>query len=158
MSQDLPIPALEELGFLVGSWEMTLSHAAFLPGPGQTAIGRAEFEPIEGGTLVAMRQFVEPSGPPAARWVIGGDDCRAEYTALYTDARGVSRVYQMSLDEGLWKVWRNDPAFSQRFEARIAEDRMSMSGTWERRSAGGGWEHDFDVDFVRLETGGTPTP
>ncbi|WP_415855402.1 hypothetical protein [Sinomonas sp. G460-2] len=150
-------PALDEIAFFLGVWEMTLSNADFLPDPGQTAVGRAEFGLLEEGSLVVMRQFIDPDAPAAARWVIGRDDCRPEYTVLYADARGVSRVYRMSLEEDVWRVWRDDPAFSQRFEAQVAEDRRTMSGTWEKRSAGGDWEHDFDIDFVRLNADGAGT-
>ncbi|MEA5455406.1 hypothetical protein SPF06_11800 [Sinomonas sp. JGH33] len=142
--------ALVDLEFLLGPWRTKLSHAEFLPEPHQIAIGRADFDVLEEGALIVMRQVIELEGPPVARWVIGRDGSRPDYTVLYSDARDVSRVYQMSFTGDTWRIWRDDPAFSQRFEAHVAENRASMSGSWERRFAGGEWEHDFDVDFERL--------
>jgi hypothetical protein len=137
---------LDRLEPFLGSWEMTLSRASFLPDPEQIVRGRATFERVEGSDLVAMRLF-PTEGPAAATWIIGRDDSRAGCTALYSDARGVSRVYEMSVEADTWKVWRDDADFSQRFEAHIADDRIE--GTWERRFAGGEWEHDFDVAYSR---------
>ncbi|HLX21458.1 MAG TPA: hypothetical protein VKR23_15035 [Gaiellaceae bacterium] len=100
--------------------------------------------------MVAMRQFLSAADEtPAATWVIGHDDSRPGYTVLYSDGRGVSRVYEMRLEGDVWRIWRDDPDFSQRFEARIAADRDRITGTWKKRHVGGGWEHDFDVDYVR---------
>ena len=36
VTADLTNPALADLDFLVGDWDMTLSGASFLPGPDQT--------------------------------------------------------------------------------------------------------------------------
>ena len=80
-----------------------------------------------------MRQFADPNGPPLASWVIGRDAALPGYTVLYTDDRGVSRVYEMSLAGDQWKIWRNDPDFSQRFEATLSPDRQSVAGRWEKR-------------------------
>jgi hypothetical protein len=142
-------PALANLSFLVGDWEMTLSQASFLPDPGQTLTGRVEVELIESGGLLAMRQFADPNGPPLASWVIGRDAARPGYTVLYTDDRGVSRVYEMSVAGDEWRIWRNDLDFSQRFTATLSPDRQSVAGRWEKRAATGGWEHDFNIAYSR---------
>jgi cytochrome b involved in lipid metabolism len=52
-------------------------------------------------------------------WIIGLDDTTEAYSVLYHDERGVSRVYQMSLRNGLWKLWRNTPDFSQRLKGSL---------------------------------------
>jgi hypothetical protein len=84
--------ALAPLEFLVGSWTMTLSEASFLSDSSQTVAGRVLFEPFESGTILVMRQFGDDAGTPLASWVIGRDDSRSDYTILYADNRGVSRV------------------------------------------------------------------
>jgi hypothetical protein len=149
MGGELTNPALSELGFLIGEWDMALSGASFLPDPEHVIHGRIEVRPIEAGTLLAMRQGVESSGPPAASWVMGRDDSQAGYTVLYTDGRGVSRVYEMSLSEGRWEIWRQTPEFSQRFEATVSVDHDEIAGSWEKCSSNGAWEHDFDVVYSR---------
>ena len=149
MVDEVTNPSLADLEFLLGEWDMALSGASFLPDPGAVVHGRVEIRAIEHGRLLAMRQIVEPSGPPAADWVIGRDESRAGYAVLYADGRGVSRVYDMALSGGRWRIWRNDPQFSQRFEATISADRASMVGEWEKRTTDV-WEHDFNVIYRRL--------
>jgi hypothetical protein len=150
MSDELRNPALADLRFLVGQWAMSLSEASFLADPSEVLTGRVEFEAAESGTLLVMRQVPDPTGPPLASWVIGRDGARSGYTVLYTDDRGVSRVYEMTMKGDDWRIWRDDPDFSQRFEATISPDRQSIAGRWEKRPAGSEWEHDFDVVYSRL--------
>ena len=149
MSNDVRNPALLDLVFLVGEWDMTLSNASFLPEPGQIVEGRVHVEPIEDGMLLAMRQAGDASGPPLASWVISRDASRPDYTVLYSDTRGVSRVYAMRFIGDVWTIWRDDPEFSQRFEATITPDRHTIDGRWHKRAGGGPWEHDFDVAYAR---------
>ena len=144
-------PGLAALEFLIGTWEMTISRASFLPDPDQTVTGLVNVQPIENATLLALRQLVDPGGPPAATWVIGRDGAKPDYTVLYADARGVSRVYTMSLTGERWRIWRDDPEFSQRFEATIDPDRRHISGSWQKRASKGDWEHDFTVDYARCD-------
>jgi hypothetical protein len=151
MSGELTNPSLSDLGFLIGDWDMALSGASFLPDPEHVIHGRFEVRPIEAGTLLAMRQRAESSGPPAASWVWGRDESQAGYTVLYTDGRGVSRVYQASLSDRRWEIWRHTPEFSQRFEATVSVDYDEIAGSWEKRSSNGAWEHDFDVAYSRLD-------
>ena len=149
MSVELSNPALHEIAFLVGEWDLTLSNAAFLPGEDEQVVGHVEITPIESGMLLAIRQLGEAGVPPLASWVIGRDGSGAPYTVLYTDNRGVSRVYEMSFVDGKWAIWRDDPEFSQRFNAVVSADSRTVEGGWEKRHSDGGWEHDFDVRYVR---------
>jgi hypothetical protein len=99
---------------------------------------------------MVMRQSERSGNPPSARWAIGRDESGADYKVLYSDNRGVSRVYEMSLSEGLWQLWRNSPGFSQRFEGRVSRDRRTIASQWEKSFDGATWEHDFDVSYTRL--------
>lgn len=85
----------------------------------------------------------------AATWMIGRDDSGSHYTVLYSDERGVSRVYAMTLDHATWRIWRENEEFSQRFEAVVSADHDLISGHWEKRTGGGAWEHDFAVTYRR---------
>jgi len=149
MTAALSNPALSDLEVLLGDWDMALSGASFLPDPETVVHGRIEARPIEEGRLLTLRQHADPSGQPAATWVIGRDEAADGYCVLYGDGRGVSRRYEMTLSEGTWRMWRDDPSFSQRFEASVRSDRSQIVGTWQKRSAGGDWEHDFDVTYTR---------
>jgi hypothetical protein len=131
------------LRFLEGGWEIELSQATFVP-EGEVARGTAVFAFVDDGRLLAFRQG------DAATWIIGRDDSSPDYTVLYSDSRGVSRVYTMTFDDGTWNVWRDDAEFSQRFEAFVSPDRDLISGRWEKRTRGGSWEHDFAVIYRRV--------
>jgi len=143
-------PALMDLEFLGGEWDMELSNAPFLPSREVSVHGGVTFEWIEDGALLVMRQGEQSGAPPSARWVIGRDESGPDYKVLYADDRGVSRIYEMSLSDGLWKVWRDNPGFSQRYEGRVSPDRKTIVAHWEKSFDGVAWEHDFDITYTRL--------
>jgi hypothetical protein len=143
-------PTLAELALLVGDWDMALSGASFLPDPEQVIHGYLGCSWIEGGAALAMHQGGEPSTPPTATWIIGRDEASPDYSAFYSDDRGVSRIYVLSLMANEWRLWRDNASFSQRFQARVSEDRNSIVGHWEKASDGQEWEHDFNVTYSRL--------
>jgi len=143
-------PALADLAFLVGDWDMELSSASFLPDPEQVIHSYAGFAWIEGGALLAMRQGDQPPTPPSATWVIGRDEASPDYSVLYSDGRGVSRIYAMSFGGDEWRLWRNNDDFSQRFRATVSDDGDSLAGRWEKAVGGKEWEHDFNVTYTRF--------
>ncbi len=135
-----PNPALKNLGLFVGKWNVELAFPAH---PSAIVRGQAAFEWLEGGAFV-----VEQWGD--STWIIGPDDSTETYCTLYHDGRGVSRVYQMSLSDGLWKMWREAPGFSQRFTGTFSEDGNTIRATWEKSSDGSHWEHDFDLTYTKV--------
>jgi hypothetical protein len=142
-------PALADLQFLAGAWDMELSEASFLPDPDATVHGSVTFEWIEHGAALIMR--MGSGGTPTATWIIGRDEAEPDYNVLYADDRGVSRTYRMSLGDGFWRLWRDAPGFSQRFEAKIAPGRAEINGSWRKSvDEGTTWEHDFTVRYRRL--------
>jgi hypothetical protein len=137
-------PALAELKFLAGDWDMELSGASFLPDPATVVKGSVTFDWIEAGAALVMRMG------DAATWIIGRDDAEPEYRVLYADDRGVSRVYRMTLSDHSWQLWRDAPGFSQRFRAQLSSDPPAIEGRWEKSLDGGAsWEHDFNVRYRR---------
>ena len=131
-----PNPALKHLEVLVGEWEMGSSLY-----PGQ--YGRVTFEWLEGGAFLVERMADN------AIWIIGRDESAQTYCMLYFDSRGVSRIYEMSLEGVVWKVWRNSPRFSQRFTGAF-DDGNTITGHWEKSDDGSNWEHDFDVTYTKV--------
>lgn len=144
-------PSLKALVDLGGEWTMELSNAAFLPSPSDKANGHVAFEWLEHGAVLAMRMGGKPPKAPDAIWLIGRDESMPVYHVLYFDSRGVSRVYQMSFSGGIWKMWRDAPGFSQRFEGTISRDGNTISAKWEKSDDGIKWEHDFDVKYTRVK-------
>jgi hypothetical protein len=126
---------------------MTVSNATFLPNSSDTMIGSATFTWIEDGAFLALYQGTGPSGTPDARWIVGRDESERDYTVLYVDGRGVSRVYGMRFMERTCMLWRESSDFSQRFTATLSDDQNTISGHWEKRLGTGSWEHDFDVSY-----------
>jgi hypothetical protein len=141
MSQLTPNPALQRLDVLVGEWEM---ESPQFP----EARGRTVFEWLEGRAYLVQRSYA-PEPAPTSTWLIGSDESDESYTALYYDSRGVSRVYQMSLVEGVWKVWREAPGFFQRFTGTFGDNGTTITGRWEISSDGAYWEHDFDLAYKK---------
>ena len=85
-----------------------------------------------------------------SHWVVGGDDDAQEYTILYSDDRLVSRVYRMSFDGKIWRIWREAPGFYQRFEGRVQKNGRRIDARWEKSEDDGKtWKHDFDLIFSR---------
>ena len=142
-------PALKHLEVLVGDWEMELSDASFLPRPSDTAKGLISFQWVQDGAFLLMRMGDQPPGPLAAMWLISRDESTPDYTVLYYDNRGVSRVYEMSFADGVWKIWREAPGFSQRFDGRFSDDGNTVTASWEKSLDGTKWEHDFNVTYTR---------
>jgi hypothetical protein len=81
--------------------------------------------------------------------MIGGDDSMGSYTMLYYDSRGVSRIYQMSLTDQVWKLWRDDPKFSQRFTGAFSDDGNTINAAWEKSEDGKPWELDFNLTYTK---------
>jgi hypothetical protein len=149
-------PDLERLDRFVGEWELAV------PLGGQTIRGgRETFEWFEDGAFLVQRseagdlskaptEWVE-NAPHSAVSIIGLDDTSEQFTMLYADSRNVFRVYQMSLSDGVWKLWRDAPGFSQRFTGTFSDDGDVIEGTWERSDDGVDWEVDFDLTYTRAE-------
>jgi hypothetical protein len=87
-------------------------------------------------------EVMDHNSPFAVTTIVGLDDSAGAYSVLYADARGVFRVYQMSLTGGVWKMWREAPGFRQRFVS-------TFSGYWEKSEDGANSEHDFDLSYTR---------
>ncbi len=150
-------PVLRRLEALVGEWEMQASA-----GGQSLGSGRAEFKWVEGGAFLLRREQAKPAkslpaemtaaSPFPTRAVIGLDESTGEFTMLYSDARGVSRVVQMRLNDGVWRMWRNAPGFFQRFTGSFSRDGNILTGTWEKSRDGSSWERDFDLRYTKIKS------
>jgi|SRR5579872_1230413 len=144
-------PAIKELEPLIGDWTMELSNASFLPDPSAIIRVTSRFEWIEDGDFLINHQGDKKGGEPHATWLISRDESSPDYTAFYFDDRQVSRVYGMSFGKGVWKLWRNAPGFSQRFEGKLSEDGNTLRAFWENSVDDKLWKHDFDLKYVKHE-------
>ncbi len=93
------------------------------------------------------RSTVEVPGAPDSVSIIGCDAANGTYFQLYSDERGVCRVYEMSIGDGRWELWRAGQPFPQRFAATISADGDTIAGRWEKAPDGRTWETDFDLTY-----------
>jgi len=144
-------PALRDLEILIGMWEMELSNASFLPNPSDTMKSKVAFEWLEDAAFLIMRMGDSSSKSQGAIWLINRDESNSDYKVFYYDDRKVSRIYEMSFAEQVWKLWRQSPGFSQRFEGKINHGGNRILAKWEKSDDGQTWEHDFDVMYTRIK-------
>jgi hypothetical protein len=146
---------LDRLDVLTGRWEMQASFGAGYFGPGRPAItdrgGRTTFEWLAGRFFLVQRFTVENPAAPSGLAIIAADAERETFAQHYYDSRGVARVYQMSLDGGVWKLWREAPGFWQRYTGVISGDGRTIQGSWAGSADGREWKHDFGLTYSRVE-------
>jgi hypothetical protein len=97
-----------------------------------------------------QRSMVDIPGVPDGVSVIGCDAANGTYYRLYSGDRGVCRVYQMSIDEREWKLWRTGEPFPQRFTVRFSDDGATIAGRWEKAEDGTNYRTDFDLAYTRV--------
>ena len=141
-------PKLEPLTVLVGTWSTTGTHPQV---PGKTFHGRTSFAWIEGGAFLIMHSEIDEPEIPSGIAIFGTDDTTGECSMLYFDERGVSRRYEVTLANNVWKWWRNASGFSQRFTGTISPDRRTIVGRGELSKDGVSWEGDLALTYTRLD-------
>jgi hypothetical protein len=140
--------ALNPFSPLVGSWNTVGRHPLL---PHQVLHGRTSFEWLEGGAFLIMHSEIEEPAIPSGVAIIGSDDSADEFAMLYFDERGVSRKYQISMQNNVWKWWRDFPGFSQRFTCTVSDDGRTMVGKGELSKDNLSWEGDLDLTYRRVE-------
>ncbi|GAA0420999.1 hypothetical protein Acor_79250 [Acrocarpospora corrugata] len=146
-------PALARLDVLIGRWIVQ---------PKVEGVGTAwtEFSWQDNGLFLRQESDADPMPSTAPQdWranapfpntsIIGLDDTGDEFTMLYTDARGVHRVYRMAFADDVWTTWRNAPGFNQRFTGTLSPDGDTVDGRWESSADGTTWDLDFELTYSR---------
>ena len=135
-------PELEPYDGLVGTWDSIATHPSL---PGVEVRGTASFEWLEGGHYLIGRSRNEHADFPDSLLVIGsGGDGLVMH---YYDSRGVERVYGTSLRDGVWRLWRDDPDFAQRFVGTVEDGGSTIVGLWEVAEDGGTWADDLAISY-----------
>ncbi len=141
-----PTEPLKQFDMLMGEWNMVGTHPAF-----PSAVhGHSSFEWLVEGALLVWHFDWERPGPPSAFSVIGHDDSVETCSMLYSDERGVARIYQTSLADGVWKMWRESPGFSQRTTGTFSDNANTIAVHGELSRDGSNWEQDLDVRYTRV--------
>jgi hypothetical protein len=141
------------LDVLLGEWDMEATFEAGYFGPGSPGItgrgGKTTFEWVEGRFFLTQRFVNEHPAAPSGLAIIGPGEQPDTFTQHYYDSRGVARVYQMSLDRGIWTVWRAAPGFWQRYTGVLSEDGTTITGAWDGSPDGREWRHDFGLNYIK---------
>ena len=141
--------ALKALDQFVGEW--TLSGG--LVDPPIEMGGTTNFEWLEGGGFLLQSTTTSREEFPNSISAIGLDEGSGEYLMHYFDSRGVARVYEMSLNDGEWKLEREPSGprsdFWQRWIGEFSDDVKTIEGRWEKSDDGSDWELDFPVTYTR---------
>ena len=147
MDQPTAQDALKSLEPLLGEWVLEASAPDGEPWPGE---GRANFKWHASGAHLVARTTVEVPGAPNTTSIIGCDAANGTYYQLYADDRGVCRVYEMSIGDGEWRLWRSGEPFPQRFTGRFEANGNTIAGLWEKAENGGHYETDFHLTYRKV--------
>jgi hypothetical protein len=146
MNQPTAREALHELDPLIGDWVLEARPPGGAPWPGG---GRSTVEWHHSGAHVIQRTAIELPEAPDSISIMGCDAANGTYYQLYSDERGVCRVYEMSIGEGEWRLWRRGQPFDQRFAATFSEDGNAITGRWEKSEDGATFSTDFELVYRR---------
>ncbi len=135
---------MQALEPLVGEW----TAEAVMPGGGDGVRGSMTVEWLEGGGYLIQRSAMEDPVFPRTVAVIGPDSSGEKIVQHYFDSRGVARVYDISLEDGVLRLWRDDD-WAQRYVGRFSDDGSTIEGAWERCDDGETWAHDFALTYRR---------
>jgi hypothetical protein len=137
-------PALEPFDALIGTWATEADHVAV----DGVVHGTTSFEWLEGGKFVVQRSHVDHELFPDGIAIIGAPESGDGLVLESFDSRGVRRTYATSLEDGVWRIWRDADEFDQRFSATLAPD--SFAGTFELAQTPGDWQEDMRVTYRRV--------
>lgn len=141
-------PALIPLEVLIGKWSVTMRHIA-IPQP---LTWQDTFGWLDNAFIIW--HWRGKNEVPKATSIINRkrEKQNNKYIMFYYDVRGVSRIFEMSYENSIWKFWREDHDFYQRFEGKISEDKQTIIGKGEISHDGGkSWKHDFDISYTRVD-------
>jgi hypothetical protein len=144
------LPSLEGLNVLIGEWNLEF---IFPNDPDHHLHGREDFEWMKDKIFLFERWHVAHPNATDRIGIIGVNDEGETFTMHSFGSNGVTRIYRMSLNDGIWKLRHDEPRLSQRFEGKFSEDRNTITGYWERSTDGSSWERDFDLIYSRITLG-----
>jgi hypothetical protein len=144
MSDPPPASQLEHLHALAGTWTTEGAHALL---PEAAIRGRATFEWLEGERFLIWRSHYDHPDIPDAIAVIGLLD--GELAMQYFDSRGVHRVYSVSAAPGVWRFWRDEPGFRQRYTNTFGDDGETITSRGELSRDDQSWDDDLQLTYRR---------
>jgi hypothetical protein len=104
---------------------------------------------LQGDRFLIQRSHAQHPQVPSMIGIIGADESGDDLVQQYFDSRGVQRTYKMSLHDGIWKIWRDAPGFSQRSEGRFSDDGKTIHVLGELCRDNATWERDFEQTYTK---------
>ena len=151
MDDTAPHPNLAPLEPLVGDWDVE----AVVDGE-VVMRGRSTFAWTEQGAFLIQTSDGEAIGeswaghlPFPTVAITGYDESFDHYSVLYSDARGVQRIYSMTFADGVIRQQRDAEGFHQRFVGELSADASRIDARWEMSEDGEEWRLDFDLTYER---------
>jgi hypothetical protein len=151
MAQPSAEQALRALDLLVGEWAVEAKGPDGQAWPDE---GRASFQWHPSHAHLVQRIVIDVPGAPDSTSIIGCDAANGTYVQLYSDERGVCRIYTMHIDSEQWTLRRDGEPFAQRFIATISDDARTISGRWDKAENG----TEFTIDFYLTYRRHAPEP
>ena len=139
-------PALAPFEALIGTWTTEAKHRAV----DEVVHGSVTYEWLVGGHFVIQRSHADHELFPDGISIIGAPETGDGLVMEYFDSRGVRRTYGTSLEDGVLRIWRDQPGFDQRCSARLAPD--VFEAVFEVAETPGEWQEDMRVTYRRAAT------
>jgi hypothetical protein len=136
-------PALDAFEALIGTWDTKAKHVAV----DEVVTGSATFEWLVGERFVVQHSDADHELFPDGLSVIGPPEEGEGLLMEYFDSRGVRRTYRTSIEDGVWRIWRDEAGFDQRFSTTLAPDEFE--GVFELAETPGEWREDMRVTYRR---------
>ena len=144
-------PDREKLEPLIGDWEMEAVVEGEVVMRGRSTFSWADHGPylLQTADGEATTELWEGHLPFPTVAVTGYDDGFDNYSVLYSDARGVQRLYSMTFADGVITQERAAPGFHQRYTGNVSDDGSHIDSRWERSDDGENWFVDFELTYTR---------
>ena len=136
-------PALAPFEALIGTWDTEATHPLF----DGVVPGQVTYEWLEGGHYLLQRSHNDHELFPDAIGVIGRPESGDGLVLEYFDSRGVRRTYEVSLDDGVLRWWRDQPGLDQRAYAKLGPDSFELVG--QLAETPGNWLDDLRTIYRR---------
>ena len=149
--------AHQHLDRFVGTWTTEATHPQM---PGVVVHGTATFEWLEGEHFLIQRARTDHEDFPDSIAIIGitgtdrvdprnTGDAEARLRMSYFDSRGVSRVYDVGVDDTTLRFSRMASGFSQRFVGTLANNGDTLAGRWQLCEDDKNWRDDLEITYRR---------
>jgi hypothetical protein len=132
---------MSALDRLLGTWGFTMHHSAM----SESVTGRQRYERVLDGAFVLLHWTYDHTDFPDAMALLSDDRYH------YFDVRGITRVFELEVDDDGWSMIHLHADFSQRSTGRFrGPDVIDSTGEMSHDN-GVTWQPDFTMTYRRVE-------